>query len=83
MKKTKGIVFILLGLLLFGYNYFFRATNITSSAVLQLEDSDFLYGIGARATTAPTSFLLNMLALVIICYGVYKFFNKEGKINKE
>jgi len=83
MDKVKGIVFMMFGLLLFGYNYFFRAVHVTSSAVLQLEDSDTLYGIGAGVANSNTSLLLNLVAVLFVCYGVYKYFLKEKKTNEK
>jgi len=83
MNKIKGIIFMLLGLFLLGYNYFFRAVHTTSSAVLQLEDSDVLYGVGAGVANGNISLLLNLLAVIFICYGVYNYYSKEKKTNEK
>jgi len=76
VKKIMGALAVILGIFLMIYNYFFKVSNITKSAVMQLEDSDVMYGIGSRLATTNTSLIFTVISLLLIIYGIY-IFNKS------
>lgn len=81
MNKAKGLIFIILGIIAGAYNFTFRAANLTSSAVMQLEDSDILYGIGSRLATENTGAFLSVVAIILIAIGLTYYFKQERKNN--
>jgi hypothetical protein len=79
MNKVLGVLSILLGLAVGIYNHLFRAANVTKSAVMQLEDSDVTYGLGAGLANSNSGLILSVVALALIAYGIYRYFKKSIK----
>ena len=77
MSKVLGILSILIGLVIGIYNHLFRAANVAKSAVLQLEDSDAVYGVGAGLAKTDSATLLTIVSITLIAFGFYCYFKKQ------
>lgn len=85
MKKLKGIALLVMGVLIYVYKTLLVTQNVAGNAVLQLENSDVLYGVGANMATSNVSLILTIVSSVFVVYGAYTLIKpkKENKKDEE
>lgn len=79
IRKLVSILSMLVGCSVGIYNYFFRVSNLTSSAVMQLSDSDVSYGIGQRLATSSNGTVLTLISVGLISYGIFSLWFIDTK----
>lgn len=72
IKKAKLIIGLMIGTAMLSYNSIVEQ-NLTSSAVMQLDDSDIVYGLGYKLATANIQPIITIVAMAIIIYSTFNY----------